>query len=349
LVECRLGDTSPNQWRITPQGAWLLGQPEASPPQGDTESLTLNDHLALALPPRPQLDGLLALAEWARLEPGPQLCLDRASIAHALERGASIQDLFATLARYAVPPLKPAQRDTLQGWAQETAPVILRPCVLLEASDDDQMAELADQRSIRSHLGRQLTSKLATVHTPDPEALVRVLRRSGLSVRSLLSNNGKGMDCLAAGDAFWLAVAFLVHAHLARQLNLTSVPPAAVLGRLTSFLDPAAAGAAEVAAAEAIARLNQALDGSSPLSPTLSRDALQECLRAAIQAGQPLHIRYWSWRRGEVTERRVEPQLIEWRGDKLYLIAHCHLRGAQRTFRLDRILDVRRCERDPGS
>jgi predicted DNA-binding transcriptional regulator YafY len=155
------------------------------------------------------------------------------------------------------------------------------------------------------------------------------------------------MDCPAPGDALWLAVAFLVHAHLARRLSLTSVPPAAVLDRLTSFLDPAGLAAAQAAAAEAIAGLDQALDGPPPLAPAITQDALLDSLEAAIQAGETLCIRYWSAWRGEVTERQVQPQCIEWRGDRVYLIAHCHLRGALRTFRLDRILDVIRCEKGP--
>ncbi|HID64484.1 MAG TPA: WYL domain-containing protein [Anaerolineae bacterium] len=136
----------------------------------------------------------------------------------------------------------------------------------------------------------------------------------------------------------WLTVAYLVHAHLARRLKLTTTPPAAVLARLISLLGPAELAAAQSAAAEAIAGLHQALDGPAPLA--IPQDKLVARLEAATQTGEPLRISYWSASRGESTDRMIQPERIEWRGDRLYLIAYCYLRGAQRTFRLDRILKI---------
>jgi hypothetical protein len=211
------------------------------------------------------------------------------------------------------------------------------------------MVALWRERRIRPHLARLLTAKLAMVQTPDPEGFIQVLRRRNLPLRSLLPRPALARDPLAPGDAFWLAVAFLVHAHLARRLSLSSVPPATVLEYLIPALGPARLAAAEAAAAEAIARLDQALDGPPPLAPALTQEALLNRLETAIQTGEPLNIRYWSAWQGEVTQRPVQPQSITWQGDRLYLIAHCYLRGAQRTFRLDRILDVTRCETAPDA
>ncbi len=58
---------------------------------------------------------------------------------------------------------------------------------------------------------------------------------------------------------------------------------------------------------------------------------LPEALATAASRGQTVGIRYSS--ANEVTERVVKPLWINHR----YLIAFCHLRQAQRTFRLDRI------------
>jgi predicted DNA-binding transcriptional regulator YafY len=44
-----------------------------------------------------------------------------------------------------------------------------------------------------------------------------------------------------------------------------------------------------------------------------------------------------SSRRGAVTERRVDPYLLWYADARLYLVGHCHLRGAVRTFLVDRI------------
>ena len=57
----------------------------------------------------------------------------------------------------------------------------------------------------------------------------------------------------------------------------------------------------------------------------------------ALRRHRPLLLRYRS-ERGEVTERIVEPLGVSDRGGYASLIAHCHLRDAQRSFRLDRII-----------
>ncbi len=189
--------------------------------------MTLNQDLTLTLPARPQSAGLLALADWAELTPGPQLRLTPNNLSRALERGGTLQDLYATLGRHSLPPLTTAQRKRLQDWAQQRPTVTLRPCVLLEAANRDQMLQLWQEPGIRPHLGQQLTAKLATVQTADLHGFAEAVRRRGLTVRSLLpANNHRGAtDPLGPGEAFWLAVAFLVHSHLARRLGLTSVPP----------------------------------------------------------------------------------------------------------------------------
>lgn len=87
------------RWRLTDPGARLLGRVEAACLQDDTQPLTLTEDLTLTLPSRPGLAGLLALAEWVELAPGPQLHLTPSSLAGALERGATIEDLFALLSR----------------------------------------------------------------------------------------------------------------------------------------------------------------------------------------------------------------------------------------------------------
>ena len=43
---------------------------------------------------------------------------------------------------------------------------------------------------------------------------------------------------------------------------------------------------------------------------------------------------------GETTERRVDPYLLWYADARLYLVGHCHLRGAVRTFLVDRIRDI---------
>jgi hypothetical protein len=315
-----------------------------------------DEDLSIHLSDRPQLDGILALAEWAELTPGPTLRLTHASLTRALERGGSSRDLLASLTRYADPPPTPSQRQAFQTQLQQIDIVTLRPALLLQTASPAQMAELWQSRSLRSHLGRQLSPELATVETPAPQDLVQALRRKGFAVRTpvlpvLAVRPGGGAEAplpaqpvaaapLSSGEAYWLAAIFLVHSHLARRLGLTAVPPAAILETLAANLEPGQLAAAHTAADQALAHLDRALDGPGPFTPVLSQEEILARLEAAIQAGQTLHLRYASAARGEITEREITPRHVEWRGDRLNLVAHCHLRGAERTFRLDRILDV---------
>ncbi len=70
------------------------------------------------------------------------------------------------------------------------------------------------------------------------------------------------------------------------------------------------------------------------------REALPEVLAEALARHRPLFLRYCS-SDGEVSERTVEPLRVGTYQGALYLVARCTLRGEQRTFRLDRIQEMR--------
>jgi DNA polymerase-3 subunit epsilon len=70
---------------------------------------------------------------------------------------------------------------------------------------------------------------------------------------------------------------------------------------------------------------------SSPPEPTLP-PTIEEALRSKRR----LFIRYVDGR-GEASERWITPRQVLAREDYLYLVAYCHLRDAERSFRLDRI------------
>jgi DNA polymerase III epsilon subunit family exonuclease len=62
-------------------------------------------------------------------------------------------------------------------------------------------------------------------------------------------------------------------------------------------------------------------------------------LSEAIQSGKRLFIKYVD-KDGEISERWVTPVQVIGLKDYIYLQAYCHSREAERTFRLDRILNV---------
>ncbi|WP_428265540.1 helix-turn-helix transcriptional regulator [Haliangium sp.] len=65
----------------------------------------------------------------------------------------------------------------------------------------------------------------------------------------------------------------------------------------------------------------------------------------AISRSQQVAISYWS-PRGQLTERTVDPYLLWYADARLYLVGHCHLRGAVRTFLVDRIRHIEMLDQD---
>ena len=72
----------------------------------------------------------------------------------------------------------------------------------------------------------------------------------------------------------------------------------------------------------------------TPTGPLLER------LEQAIVAGETVTITYYTASRDHVNTRRISPLRLEWRGAAAYCIAYCHLRDAERVFRVDRIQEI---------
>ena len=66
---------------------------------------------------------------------------------------------------------------------------------------------------------------------------------------------------------------------------------------------------------------------------------LPVALGEAVQSGKRLRITYRD-RYGKDTERWVTPIQVTGLSDYIYLQAYCHLRNGERSFCLDRIVDV---------
>jgi DNA polymerase III epsilon subunit family exonuclease len=85
--------------------------------------------------------------------------------------------------------------------------------------------------------------------------------------------------------------------------------------------------------------------GLLPISPRESALPLE--LEEALEQRRPVLMDYLDARQMR-TQRVIEPLQIRRRGDEMILIAHCHLRGDQRTFKVDRIVELKRIENQKG-
>jgi proteasome accessory factor C len=62
-----------------------------------------------------------------------------------------------------------------------------------------------------------------------------------------------------------------------------------------------------------------------------------DVLRTAVTDHRRVHLDYYSYGRDARTERDVDPYLVHAEDGSLYVLGHCHLAGAERRFRIDRI------------
>lgn len=78
-------------------------------------------------------------------------------------------------------------------------------------------------------------------------------------------------------------------------------------------------------------------DGTDPACPI---EGLPPLLEQAVRAHAPLRIKY-KGSDGQGSVRLVEPRKVTLRQGASYLVAYCHLKREERTFRVDRILELR--------
>lgn len=62
-----------------------------------------------------------------------------------------------------------------------------------------------------------------------------------------------------------------------------------------------------------------------------------DVLRAGVAEHRRVHLDYYSYGRDVRTERDVDPYVVHAEDGSLYVLGHCHLAGAERRFRVDRI------------
>lgn len=94
---------------------------------------------------------------------------------------------------------------------------------------------------------------------------------------------------------------------------------------------------AEGPLARALTKLAAVLGDGKGLAVDLQSPPHLAEVRAAVDEGRTLQIRYYAAWRDEVTARSIDPHVTYQRRGRWYVAAHCHLRGAGRRFRVDRI------------
>lgn len=119
--------------------------------------------------------------------------------------------------------------------------------------------------------------------------------------------------------------------------------PAEALGLLAAGMTVIASGEASAALESAVRKLTKSLMPDA--DATLAVDVVDESqnvgvLREAAASQNLVHITYRSVAKEETTERDIEPWSVFATLGRWYVVGHCRLVDAQRTFRIDRIKEL---------
>lgn len=218
----------------------------------------------------------------------------------------------------------------------------LLPGALLEIEGPDRWDSLQRSRSLRRELreGYSLSRRHLWIAPERVARLAARLHRHGLiAARDLppappAHDDPPALACLPASDrAFLLALV-----QSAEHIAAFPSPPSGLAEHLAAEL-PAPLRAAAIRQAESIC---QRLSPPRPIhpepdDPPLPAPDLVAALRDCMEREEALDILYHAPAHPTAELRRITPLRLEARGVRLYLIAYCHARRANRTFRLDRL------------
>jgi hypothetical protein len=352
-----LAETEGGRLALTLPGADLLGRDDGGwPADPPSEPLHVSPRpetvdgeavvLCVAPPglPWPERFSLEALAS---PQPGVEgrYLLARGDLLRALRRGHTLEGIAGLLETLSGEPLPLPVFDRLQEWGAAYGRVTLRPATLLQVRDPALLRDLAASRRLRAFFDETLSATSVTVDGSRLPQLVRALERRGLMPRVEPALSGAAAPPvegeIAPHERALIVAALELYAALSEELPDVPPAPYAILERWVQSLSPAERDAAQRAVQAVMEGLRRAGRPGrrrphlpSPAGPLLER------LEAAIAAGETLTITYYTAGRDHTGRRRITPLRLEWRGETAYCVAHCHLRGAERVFRVDRIQDI---------
>jgi len=349
---------------LSPLGAALLGcedgkwpqEATASPDapllhlryeeQGEAAALVLETSPALPLPDRFTPE---SMAPTEPNTPG-RYRLTRERFLRAMQRGYSLESILDLLERGTGDALPPVELGTFYRWAEDFAQVRIYPALLMVVRDPALLRELCAVRRIRQKLGQTLSARAITVDASQLDQLLHQLARRGivpLLERPPTTGEAGATYALPLSPADRVSiVAALNCVYLLRdELGLDFYLPFPLVRDWEEALSQAERDAVSALLDETARRLHDRLTPyHAEYQPPFPVAPLLPILEKAIARRATLEIEYHPAGDRPVTVRRVDPLRLEQRGRRgtVYLIAFCHLRGEERTFRVDRIAAVRR-------
>ena len=254
------------------------------------------------------------------------------SLRLAAQRGC-LTDLISILERGSGESLSEQMRARILDLPQAR----LLSGTVLEFDSPEELAELRRRPALRSRLDAILSPRHIYLPPYAQEATLAALARAGIPIHPLPAAPDKpapDLLSLAPGEAADL----LALALAAQELDIGVGASPDLVEKLSATLPPALLRAARDRAARATHKRSIPAPFSPPSEPGIVPPERINFLQRAADREEALTIWYWQAGAVRAEQRRVTPLVIEQRGVGLYMLAFCHRRRANRTFRLDRLL-----------
>ena len=281
---------------------------------------------------------LLQLGEW--VAENDHLTLTPLHMARACQRGRAEGQITWLLEQALEAPLPAERATTLAAWCRAARSHTARQVTLLETAQPSETAAILAQKRWRPEIMGQIGPRHTLVSADLIPQLARWLAQQDIALADMTAGATVGS---AHGDALewnWLGLRVLLE--LGRLLPLPIPDSAAALAVLDSQLSPEKRVELAARAQQILADVGDAISGIDTFYPATagSGDRWLVPLNQALQAGQPVTIRYLALGQRFPLERQVQPLRLEKRGALYYLYAYCYRVEENRTFRLDRIDSV---------
>jgi hypothetical protein len=264
----------------------------------------------------------------SHLTPHVSRVITAASFIKALHRGWSPPALLDALNRLANRPLTPQEITLLHAWAELADRVTIHHATLLETTDPDIIIRLASTRRGRALIHRTLSPRAIVVDSIRLDQLVRRLtEQEGVppkdetgTLRVKAESIQPSSLSLHPSSAAHLWLAVRVYQQLGQYIPLPVRLPQTLLDQVTALSSSADLAAAEIAAEQTLAALQQVVEGRT-IFPAWPEDGLPvedslPVIEEALATGQNLELLYYTAGTDRLTRRVVEPYRIEWRGSR---------------------------------
>jgi len=300
------------------------------------------------------------------------LQLSAQKIAQAVALQVSTEEILQDI-NYALalapnsPMISRRLQQRIRKWAKEGQRVRIQTQTIVQTESAQLMADLRRKKLIRNRLGPPISPNRAIINPNEIPALIQTLSTLNIYTANPFDGQPDTSPSLSKGEVKkglpcatqWMLLQ--LYRALGQHIDLPAKIPWEVQKELESQLSATERMSAAETARTIATQIESSLNGylripswkmpipmksdnhssiPNPKSPTPnphSPTTIKRIIQQTIATSQPIRIHYWSANQDQPLQRTLTPYYIEERNHIQYLIAYCHLRQEERTFRIDRI------------